>query len=366
MSDLNNLFRPHIRQLKGYQSAQSSKKQTRVWLSANELPEAIVSADSQLNRYPEAQPKNIIDAYANYSGVKESELLVTRGADEGIELLIRAFCEPQQDQVLSFAPTYGMYKVSCDIQNVRYDSVPLIPSTMAIDWDAFVKALNENKTKLVFLCNPNNPTGTAYGLEAVAKILALLKNDQLLVVDEAYIEFSERESAVTLLKEYKNLIVLRTLSKAFGLAGARCGFVLAHDEIIQGLSRIIAPYPIPSMIESVVIKSFDEEAADARKQWIQRIKLMRETFIEKLESLKNIETVPSQANYIFVRGAGVAAMVSAATQAGIAIRSFQYDNTLTARISIGSELEMQSFEEKALGLLEKSCMAERIEEGVES
>lgn len=248
------LTRPELLELTPYQSARRLGGQGDIWINANESPfnnVAVGELDlTKLNRYPECQPPALISAYSQYSAVAKNKIVASRGADEAIELLIRAFCIPGIDSIATFGPTYGMYAISAQTFNVGVTALRLT-SDYGLPADFATAARG---AKLVFICNPNNPTGTVIDKARIEQAIQALP-DAIVVVDEAYIEFCPEYSVTDLLETYPNLVVLRTLSKAFALAGARCGFLLANEEIIEIIMRVIAPYPVPLPVSEVGVQA---------------------------------------------------------------------------------------------------------------
>ena len=241
---MEKLARKQVQALTPYLSARRIGGSGDVWLNANESPfdnEYTLNL-TRLSRYSECQPKELIDAYAQYAGVAPEQTLTTRGADEGIELLIRAFCEPNEDAILYCPPTYGMYAISAETIGVERKVVPLT-SEWQLDLPAIEAQLDN--VKVVFVCSPNNPTGNLVNRKDIVKLLEMTQDKAIVVMDEAYIDFCPEASTVDLLAQYPNLAILRTLSKAFALAGLRCGFTLANQELIDVLLKVIAPYPVP-------------------------------------------------------------------------------------------------------------------------
>ncbi|EJN6830101.1 histidinol-phosphate transaminase, partial [Vibrio cidicii] len=254
---MEKLARKSVQQLTPYLSARRIGGCGDVWLNANESPfdNEYRTDFTRLNRYSECQPKGLIAAYAAYAGVAPEQTLTSRGADEGIELLIRAFCEPGQDAILYCPPTYGMYSVSAETIGVERKTVPL-----TADWQLNLNEIEANldKVKLVFVCSPNNPTGNLVKREDIITLLEMTKDRAIVVMDEAYIDFCPEASTVSLLNEYSNLAILRTLSKAFALAGLRCGFTLANEELINVLLKVIAPYPVPVPVAEIAMQALSE------------------------------------------------------------------------------------------------------------
>lgn len=244
MSIIDRLQRQHLKALTPYASARREAQRGSCWLNANESPFApsVEGAETQLNRYPDFQSLTLNQQFADYCGVQPQQLLSCRGADEGIDLLLRAFCEPGIDRIVITSPTYGMYQIAAQSYAVEVVDVPLQGPQWQPDCDAVIAAAKS--AKLVFLCQPSNPLGAAIEAEVLEHLIRECDNT-MVVVDEAYFEFSDQQSATNWLQKYPNLVVLRTLSKAFALAGARCGFVVGSAELIGLLSKILAPYPLP-------------------------------------------------------------------------------------------------------------------------
>ena len=248
------LSRPNVQALTPYQSARKLGGNGTIWLNANESPLSpnFQLSGKDLNRYPEPQPQAVVEGYAAYAGVNAENVLVTRGGDEGIELIIRAFCEPAQDAILFCPPTYGMYAVSAETANVTCKTMPL-DADFQLNLEAIEAQLDG--VKAVFVCSPNNPTGNLLKRSDLIKLLQMTAGKAIVVVDEAYIEFCPEASFANELQNYPNLAIIRTLSKAFALAGLRCGFVLANAELIQILSKVIAPYPIPVPSADIAVQA---------------------------------------------------------------------------------------------------------------
>lgn len=255
---MEKLARKQVQALTPYLSARRIGGSGDVWLNANESPfdnEYTLNL-ARLNRYSECQPKEMIEAYAQYAGVNAEQTITTRGADEGIELLIRAFCEPGEDAILYCPPTYGMYAISAETIGVERKVVPLT-SEWQLDLDAIEAQLDN--VKVVFVCSPNNPTGNLVERKDIIKLLEMTQDKAIVVMDEAYIDFCPEASTVDLLDQYPNLAILRTLSKAFALAGLRCGFTLANKELIDVLLKVIAPYPVPVPVAEIATQALSQE-----------------------------------------------------------------------------------------------------------
>ena len=339
-TNVNQLARQLVKDLVPYASARSSMSGGAVWLNANENALApAYQLDGTFNRYPSCQPKTVISAYAAYAGVAPEQVLVSRGADEGIELLIRSFCEPKTDSITICPPTYGMYAISAESNQTAVNKVLLL-NNEKLDLDGIFATT----PKLVFICSPNNPTGDLIPRDQIIAVLEHFKDSALVVVDEAYIEFAPDASVASLLRRYPNLVVLRTLSKAFGLAGLRCGFTLASPTIINALKKMIAPYPIAEPVAQIAALALSAAGISQMQQSVATINQLRNDFIEVAQQLPGIIKVwPSNANYVLLQVTDAAECVTALINADILIRnqSSQLGLSQVVRVSIGSPDEMQ-------------------------
>jgi histidinol-phosphate aminotransferase len=339
MNRILDLARPDILALQPYQHAAWEPSLER--MHANEMPWRATGDDSGagLNRYPEPQPIELVNHLAELYGVAPDRVLVGRGSDEGIDLLVRAFCRAGQDRVLICPPTFGMYKVSARIQGAAVDEVPLLKERgFALDVPAILAACRP-ETKLVFLCSPNNPTGNRLDRADLERSCEALSDRALVVVDEAYIEFAHAESMTELLDRYTNLVVLRTLSKAYALAGARCGALLAHPDIVSLLARVITPYALPTHTIEAVLEFTDETHRKEAAQRIERIVAERAGLSEQLARLAPIRRVwPSDSNFILVDCIDAEQVFRAATSVGLIIRDVRTQLGLgsSLRISVGT------------------------------
>ncbi|MFL6577760.1 MAG: histidinol-phosphate transaminase [Povalibacter sp.] len=336
-----NLVRPDILTLQAYQHAAWEPSLER--MHANEMPWRANddASGAGLNRYPEPQPDELIAHLAALYGVAPANVLAGRGSDEGIDLLVRAFCRAGQDSVLICPPTFGMYKVSARIQGAGVVEVPLIKERgFALDTDAVLAACEKDSSiKLVFLCSPNNPTGNLLIRADIERICERLSDRAVVVVDEAYVEFSRCESLVSRLSRYENLAILRTLSKAYALAGARCGAVLAHPEIIGVLARVITPYALPTHTVESVLKFTDKShAADAETR-IAGILAERDRLTTQLARQTAIIRVwNSDSNFLLIECVNADQVLRAAISVGLIIRDPRANPALSdcVRISVGT------------------------------
>jgi histidinol-phosphate aminotransferase len=294
--DLNKLVRQNIRDLKPYSSARSEYSGTaNVFLDANEN-----SYGSPLtkwyNRYPDPLQWELKKKIAAIKNVPAENMLLGNGSDECIDLLIRAFCEPQKDNLIICPPTYGMYEVYGNINNVEVREVPLLPG-FQLNLDAIEAAIDEN-TKLIFICSPNNPTGNSMEREDIEIVLNNFEG--IVVIDEAYINYSRHRSFVAELKEYPNLVVMQTFSKAWGLAALRLGINFASQEIISILNKIKPPYNINQATQELALKALDN--LDDVNTMIRDTVKEREELVKELVQLPVVQKVyPSDANFVLAK-----------------------------------------------------------------
>ncbi|TAA48618.1 histidinol-phosphate transaminase [Corallincola spongiicola] len=341
MSLGEKLIRPSLKDLVPYESARRIGGNGDVWLNANENPySSEFNLDcSRFNRYPEFQPAAVIDGYAEYTGLNADQVLCTRGADEGIELLIRTFCDPGKDKVLICPPTYGMYAISAETNAVEVVKV-VVDEVFQPDVDA-IKAQADG-VKLVFLCSPNNPTGHLLERDRLLTLLDLFADKALVVVDEAYIEFAADTSMQDLLNDYPHLVILRTLSKAFGLAGLRCGFTLASADIIQQISKVIAPYPVPEPVAQVAAQALSTAGLERMASQVAELNGYKQHFVDALKAL-GADAWPSAGNFVMIKTQDPSACMKAAMDAGIILRDQSKQMKLDGcvRVTIGSQQEME-------------------------
>ncbi len=339
MNPLLALARPDLLGIEPYQHAEWEPALER--LHANENPWRAPGDNSLagLNRYPEPQPQSLIKCLATLYDVTPDRVLIGRGSDEAIDLIVRAFCRAGIDGVLIVTPTFGMYKVAARIQGARVHELTVTaaqafaPSAQALlgAWRADVK--------LVFLCTPNNPTGNAYDESVIIDTARALLGKALIIVDEAYLEFSDRRSGARLQGELPNIVVLRTLSKAFALAGARCGTLIADPAIVNLLKRIIPPYAIPAAtIESVEKVLQPAQLVQCRAR-IGALIAARPELADALRRLRGVRRVyPSQANFLLVEFRDATRAFELSRAAGLLVRDVRRQPGLEAclRITLGS------------------------------
>ncbi len=348
------LVRPEILALTPYSSARSeaqglSADGRLAWLDANENYETPSVGAPLHNRYPQPQPADLIAQLAKLYRVSPAQVIVTRGSDEGIDLLLRAFCRAGRDAILITPPTYGMYRVAAAIQDARVVTAPLNANRdFALDIRAVLATVVASskpkgtppRVRLVFLCSPNNPTGALLDRTAVLRLTKALLGRAVVVVDEAYIEFAKAKSLAADLKASPNLVVLRTLSKAYGLAGIRCGVTLADPTVIGVMQKIIAPYPIPRPVLSAALAALSPAGLAAARKSAAGLVAARKQLAAALKKLPSVRRVwPSDANFLLVQVADAARMMVAARARGVILRDRSKDVPDAIRITLGTDAE---------------------------
>lgn len=293
--DLNNIIRPHILTLAPYSSARDEYTgHTGIFLDANENPYGSVTA-AHYNRYPDPHQAEIKAKISPMKGINPERIFLGNGSDEPIDLLVRATCTPGQDRIIIMPPTYGMYEVSASIHNVAIDKVSLTVDYQ-IDTQAVLDAITP-ATKLIWICSPNNPTGNIVQKEAVEAILE--KFNGLVVVDEAYVDFTDAPSWICELDAYKNLVVLQTFSKAWGLAGLRVGMCFASEELIRILNKIKPPYNISLPAQLALLEGL--LSFEKKDEMVKEILKERDYLRTMLQNLTLVNKVfPSDANFLLV------------------------------------------------------------------
>lgn len=330
---IQNLVRKNILKMKPYSSARDEFKEFEtnlIFLDANENP-----FSNGYNRYPDPQQKQLKTILAKKKNVTLNQILLGNGSDEVLDLLFRAFCEPNQDNIITLPPTYGMYGVLADLNAIENKEI-LLTSDFEPNVDEILNAVSEN-TKIIFLCSPNNPTGNSFSDES---ILYLLKNfNGLVVLDEAYIDFSSKESWLSELNDFPNLVIIQTLSKAYGLAGLRIGIAYASEEIISILNKIKPPYNLNTASQEIAMKKLSQNTLTAQ---VKKIVSERENVINSLKSIKFIKQIfPSDANFILVKADDATLRYNQLIKAGIVVRNRSNQQLCEncIRITIGTKEE---------------------------
>ncbi|HZH43556.1 MAG TPA: histidinol-phosphate transaminase [Lysobacter sp.] len=336
------LVREDLRDFGGYASARSVRHEGGIWLNANEAPQPNASDPAgALRRYPDPQPSALRARLAALYGCTPAQLLAGRGSDEGIDLLIRALCRPGGDAIVVTPPTFGMYAVCARLHGTRVVEVPLVDTRDGFhcDFDGVRVAAERSGARLVFLCSPGNPSGTALSREAVLALARALDGRALVVVDEAYVEYAHVPSLVHRVAAYRNLAVLRTLSKAHALAGARLGCVIADEALIAVLQRCQAPYPLPAPSVRIVEAALQPARCAATAEQAAQVRAERDRLVQRLRALDTVGQVyPSQANFVLVRFRDAQAAFDGLLGAGVVVRDMRHLPGLhdALRITVGT------------------------------
>lgn len=293
--NLDSLVRDNVKVLKPYSSARDEFEDfdtaDMVFLDANENP-----YNSGVNRYPDPQQASVKNILAKQNKVNPNQMLLGNGSDEVLDLIFRAFCEPKKDNVITLPPTYGMYGVLANINAVENREV-LLSTDFQPQIEKIFKAIDDN-TKMIFLCSPNNPTGNSFSEESVTTLLEHFNG--LIVIDEAYIDFSEKESWLKKIDQYPNLIITQTLSKAYGLAGIRLGICYASSEIIAVLNKIKPPYNVNELTQKRALERLNN--TNAIQSEIVTIIKQRDELLKVLLDIKYVEKIyPTEANFILIK-----------------------------------------------------------------
>ena len=340
-----DLARPEIRDLKPYSMPDIPEDFTR--MNENEATNSPYgqTAAGHANRYPEIRPFAIQSALAGLFDVDASSLCPTRGSSEGIDLLIRTFCRAYTDNVVVLPPTFEMYAAYARMQAAEVRVANLCSdSDFAVDW-SLVDSQCDANTKIIFLCSPNNPTGNLISQEEILSFAEQRRDRSIVVVDEAYIEFCDRSSIAVKIEQLENLVVLRTLSKAYALAGARCGAVIGSNQLIQIISAMMSPFAFSAPVHELVLLALQPANVEAANRQITATVRERRRMESLLQELDVTERVwRSDANFIYVQFCNLAAVHEAVTERQIVIREFgnNRDNSDApdcARITVGSVTE---------------------------
>ncbi len=334
---IRDLIRPDLRDFSAYAAADANPDLVR--LHANESPWAPLELIDDINRYPDPQPRALLATLADFYRVGTAQVLATRGSDDGIDLLVRCFCRGGEDEIIVCPPTFGMYEIAARIQGAGIRRVPLDADTGFTPDSEGIARSARACTRLVFLCSPNNPTGNLIDPESLAFLCTTLRHRALVVVDEAYIEFSDAPSAAGLLNEFENLVVLRTLSKAFGLAGARCGALLAGEDVIAAVRKLMPPYPLSRPTIALAMRALSDAG---RRQVDERVRIIRRERVRVANALRKLISVscvwPSEANFLLVRTLDAPRVLQACRDQEILIRDVGAQPGLAGcvRVTIGT------------------------------
>ncbi len=330
MVDVNELVRENVKKLSPYSCARDEYKgNTGTFLDANENP------FGKLNRYPDPYQRELKASISKVKEIAEETIFLGNGSDEIIDLSFRIFCKPGIDKVLTFTPTYGMYSVSASVNDLQIAKVPLNKS-FQIDLSLVQPYFSDKKLKMIFICSPNNPTGNCMNYSDIEYIITRFNG--IVIVDEAYIDFSDKPSFIKMVDSYPNLIVMQTFSKAFGLAGARVGMAFTNPVIIKYFNKIKPPYNISSVNQKVALRKLDK--VDEYKNQIVKIKKEKERLSANLKKMSITEIVyPSDANFLLVKVKNASIIYNTLVDKHIIVRnrSSVIDNCL--RITVGTRTE---------------------------
>ena len=357
--------RPEILAMGGYVSARSIEKSNRgtIFLDANECAfEPFIGAQN-LSRYPEQQPNALQEAICRWLDVSRRHITITRGADEAIDCLVRAFCVPGQDNIVICPPTFAMYAQSATLQNAEVREAQL---DNKFDLDIkLIKQTTDKNTKIIFVCSPNNPTANLMNRARILQLCTDYAKTALVVVDETYVEFADSESLIPCLDAHANLVILRTLSKSHAAAGLRCGVAVARSDVTELLQKVLAPYPLaqPVVDAALTILSAKSQSVLAAKR--RDIVTRRDQVAAMLAaSAEIVEVLPSDANYLLVRVKDAADLWEKCRASGIILRNQSHQPGLenTVRVSIGSDEDMQAF----IGVVKGESLSGRSDQRVET
>jgi histidinol-phosphate aminotransferase len=336
MFNINNILRENIKNLTPYSSARDEfQGEASVYLDANENAFGSPLEDPY-NRYPDPMQYNVKMRLSEIKGVPARNIFLGNGSDEAIDILFRSFCNPGVDNVILVPPTYGMYEVSANINDVQTKKVPLT-TDYQLNLNDISEAIDEH-TKLIFICSPNNPTGNSINRDDIETLLANF--DGLVVVDEAYINFSRQKTFIQELTEYSNLVVLQTLSKAWGLAGLRVGMAFASEEIIEVMNKVKPPYNINEASQQLALKALAN--VDQVNGWIKEILAQRDKLVLSLKDLDIVlDIYPSDANFILVKTTDPKGIYNFLVQRGIIVRDRSKIDLCegSLRITVGTPAE---------------------------
>ncbi len=340
MIDLKKIVRKNILNLSPYSSARNEFKGTaEVFLDANENP------FGELNRYPDPQQRIIKEKLSEIKKVNENQIFVGNGSDEVIDLAFRIFCEPGKDKALTFSPTYGMYNVSANINNVNLIELPL-KDNFQININQLESYLNDESLKIIFICSPNNPTGNNITINDIEFILKRFKG--IVIVDEAYIDFSSQSSLIKKISDYNNLIICQTFSKAWGLAAVRVGVAYANSKIIEFFNKVKPPYNVSSLNQNAVIETLKNIKKIDKK--INIIISERQRLKERLASFKNVNKIyPSEANFLLINVDNAIKLYEYLIQNKVIIRNRNSQIKNCIRVTVGTVQE----NEKLINALKK-------------
>jgi len=331
--NLESIVRNNIFNLKPYSCARSEfKGEASVYLDANESP-----YNRDYHRYPDPLQENLKKRISKIKKINPERMMLGNGSDEPIDLIFRIFCEPAEDNVIAIEPTYGMYKVCADINNVEYRKV-FLDENFQMDAEQLTAAADRH-TKVIFLCSPNNPSGNLLNRSEMRKVVEGFPG--IVVIDEAYIDFSSEPSWLNDLDKYPNLIVLHTFSKAWGLASLRCGMAFASEEIIAFFNKVKYPYNLSTLVQDTILNQLDV-GSDYKNHWVGLILEERKFLADALKNLRVVQKIyPSDANFLLIKVKDANAVYKKLVEKGVIVRN---RNSVSLcgdclRITVGAEEE---------------------------
>lgn len=331
--NLDTILRENIKSIKAYSSARDeyvSNGSEMIFLDANENP-----YENGVNRYPDPFQRSLKEELAKIKGISSDQILLGNGSDEVLDLIFRAFCEPNKDRIISMPPTYGMYQVLADLNAVQVEQIPLSEKFL-IDTKAVLNALSDQK--LIFVCSPNNPSGNLLQEEAITALANSFKG--IIVIDEAYIDFTDAKSWIEKLDEYPNLIITQTLSKAYGMAGIRLGMLFASKEIVEVLNKIKPPYNVNELTQERALKRVKDYAKVQEE--VKSIIENRTNLIDALNKISFVEKLyPSDANFVLAKVDDATKRYNQLLEKGIVVRnrSTQLHCENSLRFTVGTTYE---------------------------
>lgn len=334
---ISDLVNKNLINFTPYQSARRIGGEGSVFVNANENPyyNKYSLKENIFNRYPDPQPKDLISSYSNFISIPAKNILVSRGSDDSIDLLIRSFCNYSIDSILYCPPTYDMYKITSLAYGISFKEIPL-NDNFELNLSEMEK--NLSKVKIVFICSPNNPTGSLINFNDIKYLLEITRNKCIVVIDEAYVEFTQREIFTQEIFNFDHLVVIRTLSKAFALAGIRCGFVITSEEIINILLKAMAPYPIPSPVIDIASQALSN--IELMRKSVIKINNNKKFLIDNLKNLKIVDQVYSSfANFVLVKFRNFQEVFDYLWSNGIILRNQNLQVKSCLRITVGTDEE---------------------------
>ena len=346
MKGITKIARQDILRISPYIPGEYEKGFIR--LNANESPWKAPGdkTENGLNRYPPPRPTAINNLLSVEYQIKNEQIMITRGASEAIDILIRAFCEPKRDKILICPPTFDMYRLYAEIQGAYITKVPLLRNKdlsrdFSLDVENILKGCDKF-TKIIFICTPNNPTGNSPNAKDIELIAEQQMNKSIIVIDEAYQEFSDSRSFIKLQKKFNNIVVLRTLSKFVSLAGVRCGSVVADNELIELLNKVLPPYTFPTPCIEEVKKALTKKSILSSRKKVEITRKEKKRFTDKLLKLPEIQNIwPSDANFFMAEVKNLEKIVTSARSQKILVRAFPNEPLLKncLRITVGKKEE---------------------------